>query len=89
MNDVGLTAEFTCEISEEGLKAEWRKGGKAIKKSEKYSMVDETTKHTLKIENAQGDDEAEYTVWFRDDATSTAKLTIHGKLCFHISLFFF
>ena len=75
---LGLKAEFKCEISKEGLKAEWRKGGKAIKKSDKYSMVDESTVHTLIIEDAQAEDEAEYTVWFRDDATSTAKLIIHA-----------
>ena len=77
--DVGLTAEFSCEISKEGLKAEWQKNGKVIKRGDKYNMVDETTVHKLIIENAQAEDEAEYTVKFREDATSTAKLIIEGE----------
>ena len=83
-NDLGLTAEFSCEISMEGLKAEWRKDGNVIKKSEKYNMVDETTVHKLVIMDGQAEDQANYTVWFREDAESTAKLTINGKMIFQL-----
>ena len=78
LEDVGLTGEFSCEISKEGLKAEWLKDGKPIKRGEKYNMVDEATVHKLVIENALAEDEAEYTVVFREDAKSKAKLVIHG-----------
>jgi hypothetical protein len=77
--DVGLSAEFSCQISKAGLKAEWRKDGAPIKKCDKYKMVDEESVHKLVIEDGQADDEAEYTVLFRDDATSTAKLFVHGN----------
>ena len=81
-------AEFKCEISMEGLKASWLKDDKTIKSGDTYKMVDETTVHKLIIEKAYAEDEAEYTVVFREDAKSSAKLTINGELAMENHLHF-
>ena len=79
----GLSAEFSCKISKEGLKAEWLKDGKIIKHGDKYNMMDEGNSHKLIITHDQAEDEAEYTVKFGEDATSTAKFTIGGESTDH------
>lgn len=78
LHELGLTATFECEVSKEGLKAEWYKGKKQIKRSEKYEIKSDRTVHSLTIDKAIGEDEAEYTVVFKA-VKSTAKLTIKGK----------
>jgi len=78
LNDLGLTAKFECEISKEGLKAEWFKEKKQIKRSDKYEIKVDGTIHCLIIDKAVAEDESEYTVAFKE-AKSTAKLTIKGK----------
>ncbi len=79
LNDIGLRAEFECEISKEGMKGSWFKGDKPVKQGDKYTIVDEKTVHRLIIDNALEEDEDKYTVKFREDTTSKAKLTIKGK----------
>ena len=84
MNDLGLTAEFVCEVSKPGLKAEWYKGDKQVKVSDKYEIRTNTTVHRLVIDKAMAEDEASYTIKFKE-AKSTAKLTIKGKKNFEIT----
>ena len=80
MNDLGLTATFECEISKVGLKVEWYKGDTLIKPSDKYEIVSERTVHRLVIPKAYAEDEASYTVTFKDtEVKSSASLTIHGE----------
>jgi hypothetical protein len=78
LNDLGLTAEFECEVSKAGLKAEWYKGDKQIKRGDKYEIRTNTTVHRLIIDKALAEDEAKYSVVFKE-AKSTAKLTISGR----------
>lgn len=82
MNDVGLTAEFECEISKDGLKGEWFKKDKAVKTSDKYEMIDKGTVHKLIIKDAGDEDQSQYTVVFKKEAKTTAKLTVNGKHTF-------
>jgi len=78
LNDLGLEAVFDCEVSKPDLKAEWFKGDKAIKRSEKYSITSKNGKHSLKISDCQVDDVASYTIKL-DSISSTAKLAIKGN----------
>ena len=78
LEQVGLKAVFECEISKAGLKPEWFKGDKPIRRSEKYDKTSDNGKHALIIEESQAEDEGPYTVKF-EDVTSTAKLTINGQ----------
>ncbi len=78
LNDIGLEARFECEISKADLKAEWKKGKKVIKKSDKYDISMDGKVHTLVMEKAQPEDESAYSIHF-PDLTSSAKLTIQGK----------
>jgi len=39
LNEVGLTAAFECEVSREGLKAEWQKANKPVKVGGRISIV--------------------------------------------------
>jgi len=78
LNDIGLSAEFECEISKEGLKAEWFKGDKPIKASDKFNITSQGGVHRLVITDCQGEDDAKYTIAFKD-VKSTAKLSVKGK----------
>ena len=77
LNDFGLEAVFDCEVSKSDLKAEWFKGDKAIKRSEKYNITSKNGKHSLTVSDCQLEDVAGYTVKL-DGISSTAKLSIKG-----------
>ena len=79
LNELGVQATFECEVSKDGLKAEWLKNGKPIKAGENYEMTTEATIHRLVIKKAYAEDEAEYTVVLKD-AKSVATLAIKGTL---------
>jgi len=78
LNDPGVEAVFDCEVSKPDLKAEWFKGDKAIKRSEKYSITSKNGKHSLTISDCQVDDVASYTIKL-GGISSTAKLAIKGN----------
>ena len=78
LNDLGLEAKFDCEVSKADLKAEWFKGDKPIKRSEKYNITTKNGQHSLTINDCQIDDVASYTIKL-DGISSTAKLAIKGN----------
>jgi len=79
LNEVGLTATFECEVSLEGLKAEWLKANKPVKANGRISFVADKKIHRLIINDAKGEDEGEYTVVFKaQDLKSSAKLAVKG-----------
>jgi hypothetical protein len=79
LNDIGLTATFECEVSIEGLKAEWLKANKALKPDGKVSITIDGAVHRLTITDAKGEDEGQYSVVFKDkDLKSAARLAIKG-----------
>ena len=82
LNEIGLTATFECEVSLDGLKAEWLKANKPVKPNGRISIVADKKIHRLIIKDAKGEDEGEYTVVFKEkDLKSSAKLAVKG---FHI-----
>ena len=79
LNEVGLTATFECEVSLEGLKAEWQKANKPVKANGRISIVDDQKIHRLVIDDAKGEDEGPYSVVFKEhDIKSSAKLAVKG-----------
>ena len=78
LNDLGLEATFDCEVSKSDLKAEWFKGDKPIKRSEKYNITSKNGQHSLTISDCQVDDVASYTIKL-DGISSSAKLAIKGN----------
>jgi len=79
LNEVGLTATFECEVSLEGLKAEWQKANKPVKANGRISIVTDKKIHRLIINDAKGEDEGQYTIMFKEkDLKSSAKLAVNG-----------
>jgi len=79
LNEVGLTATFECEVSLEGLKAQWRKANKPVKASGRISIVADKKIHRLIISDVTDEDEGQYTVAFKEqDLQSTASLAVKG-----------
>jgi len=79
LNEVGLTATFECEVSLEGLKAEWLRANKPVKPNGRISIVADKKIHRLIIKDAKGEDEGQYTVVFKEkDLKSSAKLVVKG-----------
>ena len=79
LNAIGKKAIFECSVSKKGMKCEWFKGDKVIKRSEKYDISAAEGKHSLTIEAALPEDVSEYTIKFAEDLQSTAKLIIQGN----------
>ena len=79
LDELGLPAEFVCEISKDKMKAEWYKGDKKLTRGDNYSMVSEGKTHRLVINKATSTEEGEYSVVFRKDIKSSAVLAIKGK----------
>lgn len=79
LNQLGVQATFECEVSKDGLKAEWLKDGKPIRSGNNYEMTTDATIHKLVIKKAYAEDEAEYTVVLKD-VKSSATLVIKGTL---------
>ena len=89
LDKLGLPAEFSCEVSKQRLKPEWYKGDVKLSRGDKYTMVSEGKTHKLTVVKATPTEEGEYTVVFREDAKSTASLTIKGEMGFFFFFFFF
>lgn len=79
LNDLGLKAEFSCTITKSNMKAQWFKGDVKVKKDGNHEMVSDGQEHRLVINKAQVEDEAQYTVVFREDVKTSATLTIKGQ----------
>ena len=88
LNNIGLKGVFECDVSKGGLKAEWLRNDKAIRRGDKYEMQVSDGNHKLVVNDAQFDDVAEYSIKF-DGAQSSAKLKINGTCCVVFCLFKF
>ena len=71
---------FTCEVAKEKMKADWFKNGKPLKASNRIKFVSAGKQHSLEVLGKKvPDDEAEYSVLFRQgNLKSAAKLIIKG-----------
>lgn len=79
----GQELVFNCEVNTEGAKAKWFKNDEAIFDSPKYIMVHKDLVYTLRIRDAQSDDQASYSVSLTnhrgEHVKSAATLTVAGK----------
>ena len=83
LQDVTLTeakkpAVLECEISKEGLKLEWFKGSKQLRRNEKYDIKADGKVHQLIIDSATVDDQGEYSASYQNLSTS-AKFSMQSK----------
>ena len=77
LDELGVEAQFSCEVPKPDVKAEWFKGDKPITRSEKYDIRSKNGQHSLTIGDCQLDDVDSYTIRL-DGISSTAKLAIKG-----------
>ena len=73
-----MTATFECELSKAGLKVEWMKGDKRLRRGDNIDMVSEGKTHKLIIEKAGSDDVGKYTAVY-ENLTTTAALSLVSK----------
>ena len=73
----GEDATFTCEVSKPNQEATWMIDGQEIQPNDKYEMVTDGTKFTLKIKNCSPEDSASVSILVKD-CMSSAELTVKG-----------
>ena len=80
LEEASGTVVFTCEVAKEKMKADWFKNGKPLKASNRIKFVSAGKQHSLEVLGKKvPDDEAEYSVFFRQgNLKSAAKLIIKG-----------
>lgn len=77
----GEDAVFSCEVTQTSASVKWAKDGKAIKKSQKYSLSQEEKVMTLTVHSVSANDSGEYSCEVVGGATTKAKLEVQGKPC--------
>ena len=78
MTSANVTATFECELSKDGLKVEWYKGDKKLRRDDRYNMSSVGKVHQLVIDKVEADCVGEYRVVFQK-LTSSAKLSMEGE----------
>lgn len=78
------TATFSCTLSKPRLKVSWFKNDKKLSENDRIQFEQEGKIYRLIIGNAQLDDKATFKIKFEDDAESSAKLNVKGKIRFII-----
>lgn len=80
----GSEIVFNCETNREGAKAKWLKNEESIFESSKYMMLQRDNVFSLRIRDAQKNDQASYTVSLinqrGEQAKSTASARVAGML---------
>uniref|UniRef100_A0A8C6S235 Obscurin n=1 Tax=Nannospalax galili TaxID=1026970 RepID=A0A8C6S235_NANGA len=74
----GEDVTLSCELSKMGTTVHWLKDGKAIRKSQKYDVLNEGTRAVLVVRKASLKDSGEYTCE-TEASKSTAKLQVEEK----------
>jgi len=60
IKEVGITVTLVCELSKEGLKVDWYKDNKKVRRDEKRDFVDDRKTHKLVIDNVDSEDVGMY-----------------------------
>ena len=81
-----VKATFECEISKSGLKVEWYKGDKKLRRDVKYDIEVDGKVHRLIVNEVKIEDVAKYKATYEKLSTS-AELTLAGKLRLKYSTF--
>lgn len=77
--DEGTTARLWCELSQEAVSVEWRKGSLQLFPCAKYQMVQEGTTAELLVHGVEQEDAGEYTC-DAGHTQSIARLSVRGEL---------
>jgi len=75
LSEVNVPLTLECELSKEGLKVEWSKDGKKLRRDEHYDIVDDGKVHRLVIEKAKVEDAGKYVASY-EKLTTTAVISI-------------
>jgi len=78
LTSANVTATFECELSKAGLKVEWTRDDKRLRRDERVDIVSEGHTHRLVIENAGSDDVGKYTAVY-EKLSTTAALSVVSK----------
>ena len=79
LKEENTKATFECEISKSGLKVEWFKGEKKLRRDNKYDIEVEGKIHRLIVNKVKSEDVAKYSATYEKLSTS-AKLSLAGEL---------
>lgn len=75
---------FTCEVTQASSIVNWAKGGKGIKKNQKYNISQQDKIMKLTIHNVSVQDTGEYSCEVVAGATTKAILEINGKMKYFV-----
>ena len=78
MKEMNVSVTFECEISKAGLKVEWFKGDKKLRRDDRYDITVDGKVHRLIIDKVTEKDIAEYSATYQTLKTS-AKLAFAGE----------
>jgi titin len=77
ITEVDIQVTLECELSKEGLRVDWYKNGKLIRRTDNCDMVSKGTVHKLVIEKVSSEDIGEYTAEYQK-LTTACKLNVEG-----------
>lgn len=79
----GQEVVLNCEVNQDGAKAKWLKNEETLFESGKYLMVQRDNVFSLRIRDAQKDDEATYSIILNnqrgEQANSSGSLNVRGQ----------
>ena len=79
LSELNKKITLDCELSKEGLKVEWTKDGKKLRRDEHYDIIAEGKVHSLVIEKAGPGDVGKYSAVY-EKLTTAAAISIAGAL---------
>ena len=81
ITEVNMTATFECELSKEGLKVDWAKNGKPLRRGDRYEILTEGRIQKLVIEKVTSEDAGKYTATYQYlDTTAALVVEIAPKI---------
>ena len=78
VTSANVTVTFECELSKDGLKVEWYKGDKKLRRDDRYNMSSVGKVHKLVIDKVDADCVGDYSVVFQK-LSSSAKLSMESE----------
>ena len=72
ITEANMTATFECELSKEGLKVDWSKNGKTLRRGDKFDISTDGKIQRLVIENVTAEEAGKYTASYQHLETTAA-----------------
>jgi obscurin-RhoGEF protein len=80
-----IKAVFECEISKSGLRVNWFKGDKQLRRDEKYDIEVDGKFHRLIIDKVKVEDVGDYSATY-EKLTTSAKLNLAGNFISYLNI---